>query len=57
METMTIRGKKVTAKQTEYGVSPYHFANRTQAESQAAKIPGAYVFRFPGGRPFYVAVA
>jgi hypothetical protein len=56
MKTTTIRGIKVAAKDTKYGVSPYHFANRTQAERKAAEMNGR-VFKFPGGRPFYVEVA
>jgi hypothetical protein len=42
-------GELVTAKTPDW---PIQYANRTQAEKAAAKIPGACVIH--RGRPFYV---
>jgi hypothetical protein len=44
-------GDLVTSKDGEY---PVTYANRTQAERAAAKIPGAVVI--VRGRPFFVRV-
>lgn len=48
--TYTLRsGDIVTAKTNDW---PTQYANRTQAQKAAAKIPGATVIQ--RGRPFYV---
>ncbi len=57
MITKTLRnGATVLAKETEYGVMPYTFANLTQANRAAERIAstGAYVRAF--GRPFFVVI-
>lgn len=52
MTTYTLNtGDVVTAKTSDW---PTQYANRTQAQKAAAKIPGAEVIQ--RGRPFYVRV-
>ena len=51
--TTALNGRVVLAKQTQHGISAKTYANRAGALKAAAKAGGC-VFRFPGGRPFYV---
>lgn len=52
MTTYTLNtGDIVTAKESDW---PKQYANRTQAQKAASKIPGAEVIQ--RGRPFYVRV-
>lgn len=53
LTTVLNNGLHVLAKQTKYGISPYTFSNRTQAERRQGELGEGWAVWY-GSRPFYV---